>query len=67
MYRFTAANSYPTVDTAEPRAQALPRAVLQLPAKLPGNRHGTLPLHEAEDRRPRMRGRDLATPVDMSC
>jgi hypothetical protein len=39
--------------------------VLQLPAKLSGNRHRTLPFQKADNRGHRMLGRDLETHVDM--
>src|SRR5262245_7793167 len=50
-----------------PRPEMLAREVLQLPPKLPGNRHGTLALQETDDRGHRMLGRDLDTHVDMIC
>src|SRR5262245_37742287 len=48
-----------------PRPEMLSRKVLHLPAKLPRNRHGTLPLQEADNRGYRMLGRDLDTHMDM--
>ena len=50
-----------------PHLEMLAREVLQLPPKLPGNRHGPLALQEADDRGHRMLGQDLNTPVNMIC